>query len=94
MHDNEKGTCILINAAILGDRNMIKKEAKIIKYKDLTKEIQCMWNVKTNQQQQGNWNHLKIMHKTPEQHTGKARTQELHRTVILGMAHMLQKVLM
>jgi hypothetical protein len=27
---------------------VIKKEAeKIIKYTDLTKEIQCMWNVKT-----------------------------------------------
>jgi hypothetical protein len=30
-----------------GDRNVIKKEAeKILKYKDLTIEIQCMWNVK------------------------------------------------
>jgi len=25
--DNEKGTCILINVAISGDRNVIKKEA-------------------------------------------------------------------
>jgi hypothetical protein len=32
-----------------GDGNVIKKEAKKIpKYKDLTTEIQCMWNVKTN----------------------------------------------
>jgi hypothetical protein len=28
---------------------VIKKEAKkILKYKDLTREIQCMWNVRTN----------------------------------------------
>jgi hypothetical protein len=40
---------MLIDVAISGDRNVIKKEAKkILKYKDLTIEIQCMWNVKTN----------------------------------------------
>jgi hypothetical protein len=38
---------MLIDVAISGDRNVIKKEAeKILKYKDLTIEIQCMWNVK------------------------------------------------
>jgi len=43
IHDNEKGTCMLIDIAISGDRNMIKKEAeKILKYKDLTIEIQRM----------------------------------------------------
>jgi hypothetical protein len=48
MHDNEKGTCILTGVAISGDRNVIKQETKkILKYKDLTKEIQCMWNLKT-----------------------------------------------
>jgi len=46
--DNKKGTCMLIDVAISGDRNVIKKEAeKILKYKDLTIEIQRMWNVKT-----------------------------------------------
>jgi hypothetical protein len=39
---------MLIDAAISGDRYMIKKEAmKILMHKDLTIEIQCMWNVKT-----------------------------------------------
>jgi hypothetical protein len=39
---------MLIDVAIAGDRNVIKKEAdKILKYKDLTIEIQGMWNVKT-----------------------------------------------
>ena len=47
IRDNEKGTCMLIDVAISGDRNVIKKETnKILKYKDLTKEIQRMWNVK------------------------------------------------
>ena len=48
IRDNGKGTCTLIDVAISGDRNVIKKEAeKILKYKDLTTEIQRMWNVKT-----------------------------------------------
>jgi len=38
--DNEKGTCMLIDVAISGDKNVIKKEAeKILKYKDLAIEI-------------------------------------------------------
>ena len=48
IRDNEKGTCMLIDVAISGNRNAIKKEAeKILKYKDLTIEIQRTWNVKT-----------------------------------------------
>jgi hypothetical protein len=51
IRDNEKGKCMLIDAAILEDRNVIKKETEsILKYKDLTIEIQRMWNVKTNGQ--------------------------------------------
>jgi hypothetical protein len=38
---------MLIDDAIPGDRNVIKNKAeKILKYKDPTIEIQCMWNVK------------------------------------------------
>jgi hypothetical protein len=38
----------LIDVAIPGDRNVIQEEAeKILKYTDLTIEIQRMWNVKT-----------------------------------------------
>jgi hypothetical protein len=40
---------MLIDVAISGDRNFIKKKAeKILKYKDLTIEIQLVWNVKTS----------------------------------------------
>jgi hypothetical protein len=45
--DNEKGTWMLIDVAISGDRNVIKREAeKILKYKNLTIKIQLTWNVK------------------------------------------------
>ena len=38
---------MLIDVVILGDRNVIKKEAeKFLKYKDLMIEIQRMWKVK------------------------------------------------
>ena len=38
---------MLIDVAIPGDWNVIMKEAeKILKYKDLVKEIQHVWNVK------------------------------------------------
>ena len=47
IHDNEKGTCMLIDVTISGDRNVVKKEAeKILKYKDIKIEIQRMWHVK------------------------------------------------
>jgi len=37
---------MLIDVAISGDRNVIKKEAdKVLKHKDLTIEIQRMWEV-------------------------------------------------
>ena len=50
IRDNEAGTCMLIDVAISGDRNVIKNEAeKFLKYKDLTIEIQRMCVEKKNQ---------------------------------------------
>jgi len=40
IRDTKKGTCMLIDVAISGDRNVIKKAAeKTLKYKDITTEI-------------------------------------------------------
>jgi glycosylphosphatidylinositol transamidase (GPIT) subunit GPI8 len=48
IRDNEKITCMLIDVAISGHRNVIKKEAEaILKYEDLATAIERMWNVKT-----------------------------------------------
>ena len=49
IRDKGSGTCLLRDTAILRDRNVIKQEAEnILKYKDLTIEIQRMWDAKTN----------------------------------------------
>jgi hypothetical protein len=69
---------MLIDVAISGDRNVIKKEAeKILKYKDLTIEIQRMWKCKNKgdtSNNWGDWDHFKTIQKTREQHTRKSRS--------------------
>jgi hypothetical protein len=74
IRDNKEGTSILIDVAIPGDRYVIKKEAeKIVKYQDLLMEIQRMWNVKSDtNNNKGDWNHFKIAQTILEQHTRKA----------------------
>jgi hypothetical protein len=88
---------MLIDATISGARSVIKKGAeKILKYKDLAIEIQCMWNVKAR----GipviigttgtiSKSFRKYMSDIPGNHDVK----ELQKTAILGTAHILRKVL-
>jgi len=98
IRDNERGTCMLIDVAISGDRNVIKKEAKkILKYKDLIIEIQHMWNVNTKVIPviigvTGTIS--KSFRKYVSNIPGKHKVKELQKTVILGTAHILRKVLM
>ena len=76
---------------------MIKKEAeKVLKYKDLTIEIQRMWNVKTNVTpviigETGTTS--KSFRKYVSNIPGKQEVKELQKTGILGTAHILRKVL-
>ena len=89
---------MLIDVAISGDRNVIKKEAeKILKYKGLTLQIQRMWNVKTEVipviiGATGTISNSfrKYVNNIPGNHEVK----ELQKTAILGTAHVLRKVLM
>jgi hypothetical protein len=98
IRDNEKRTCMLIDIAIPGDRNLIKKEAEeILKYKDLTIERQRMWNTKTNvipviigTTETISKPFRKYLSNVPENHEIK----ELQKTAILGTAQILRKVLM
>ena len=98
IRDNEKGTCMLIDVAISGDRNVIKKIAeKILKRKDLTIEIQRMWNVKTKviPVTTGATGAIsKSLKKYVSNIPGKHEVKELQKTAILSTAHILQKVLM
>jgi hypothetical protein len=98
IRDNEKRTCMIIDVALPGDRNVIKKEAeKILKYKDLTTEIQRMWNVKTNVIPViigATGTISKSLRKYLSNVPGNHEVKELQKTAILGTEHMLRKVLM
>jgi hypothetical protein len=95
---NEKGTCMLKDVAISGDRNVIKKEAeKVLKYKDLTIEIQRKWNVKPKVISViigATGTISKSIRKYVSNIPGKHEVKELEKTAILGTAHILRKVLM
>jgi hypothetical protein len=98
IRDNEEGTCMLIDVAIPGDRNVIQKEAeKILKYKDLTIEIQRMWNIKTRMIPViigATGTISKTFRKYVSIITGKHEVRELQKKTILGTAHILRRVLM
>jgi len=89
---------MLIDVAISGDRNVIKKEAdKIIKYKDLTIEIQRMWNVKTKVIAViigATGTISKLFRKYVSNIPGKHEVKELQKTALLDTAHILREVLM
>jgi hypothetical protein len=98
IHDNAKGTCLLIDVASSGERNVLKKEAeKTLKYTDLTIEIQCMCNAKTNVIPVitgATGTISKSFRKYLSNISGNHEIKEVQKTAILGTAHVLRKVLM
>jgi hypothetical protein len=88
---------MLIDVAVLGDRNVIKKEAEnILKYpcNRNTAHVECKTKVTlVIRSNRGNRNHSKSFRKylssVPERHEVK----ELWETAILGTAHAFWKVL-
>jgi hypothetical protein len=87
---------MLIDVAISGDRNVVKKETeKILKYKDLTIEIQRMWNVKTRVipvDIGATGTISKSFRKYVSNIPGNHEVGELQKTAVLGTAHILRKV--
>jgi len=88
---------MLIDVSVSADKNVIKKEAeKILKYKDLTIEVQRIWNVKTKVIPVliGAIGTIsKSFRKYVSNIPGKHEVKELQKTAILDTAHILQKVL-
>jgi len=76
---------------------IIKEAEKILKYKDLTIEIQHVWNVKTKVIPViigATGTISKSFRKYVSNIPGKHEVKELQKAAILGTAHILRKVLM
>jgi hypothetical protein len=86
---------MLIDFAIPGDRNVIKKDAeKIVKYTDLVTGIQRMWNVKTRMipvKTGATVTISKSLGQYLSNIPGKHEIKELPKTAILCTAHILRK---
>ena len=79
------------------NNNHKNKKKKILKYKDLTLEIQRMWNVKTKVIPViigATGTISKSFRKYVSNVPGNHEVKELQKTAILGTAHILRKVLM
>jgi hypothetical protein len=80
IHDTEKGICMLIDVAILRDKNAIKKEAeKILKHTTLQQKISIIiWATGT-------------ISRSFSSIAGKHRIKELQKIAILGTANIFEK---
>jgi len=88
---------VLIDVAISGDKNVIKKEAeKILKYKGII-EIQRMWNVKTKVIPAitgATGTISKSFRQYLSNIPGQNEIKQLQKTAILGTEHTLRIALM
>jgi hypothetical protein len=88
---------MFIDVAVSGDRNVIKIEAeKVLKCKDLTIKIQRMWNVKRKVIPViigATGTISKSFRKYTSNIPGNHEFKELQKRTILGIAHILRKVL-
>jgi len=75
----------------------VNRRCNLRRFKDLTIEIQCMWNVKTKVIPVitgANGTISNSFRKYVRNITGRHEVKELQKTAILGTAHILRKVLM
>jgi len=79
------------------DKSDKKKAKKIVKCKDLSIEVECLWNVKTKVTPVitgATGTISKLYRKYLSNVLGKHEIKELQKTALLGTAHILWKVLM
>jgi hypothetical protein len=86
---------MLIDVAMSRDRNVIKKGAEtILKLKDLTIEIECVWNVQTTVISvtiRATRTTSNSFRKYVCTRPGNHEVKELQKTAILGTAHIFGK---
>ena len=95
--DFKEKTCLLINMSIPTDQNVPAKELdKLSKYKDLEKEIQRMWKLRTNTVPVI-VGALGMIKKGCQKHfdtiPGEPQLQEIQKIVLTSTAHILRKAL-
>jgi hypothetical protein len=89
--------CLLTDIAISGDRNvMIKKETEeSLKHKDLTTDVQYMWNVISDaSNNRVILNHLSIIQRILNEISGKRGFKKVQKTATLVTPCILGKVQM
>jgi hypothetical protein len=95
--NKEEKTCTLIVVAIPADRNVLRKEAeKKLKYKNLGRDTQRMWNLKCTIIPViiGTAGLVtRSLRKNLEAIPGKRWIDSLQQTAILGTSHIIRKVL-
>jgi len=95
--NKKEKTCTLIDVAIPADRNVVQKESeKKLKYKSLCIEIQRMWNLKCTIVKViigANVIVTRSLRKNLGTVPGKHSIDSLQYTAILGISHIIRKVL-
>jgi hypothetical protein len=87
VRENEKGTFMLVDVAILGekcDEEASREDSKIYRpYSRNTAHVKCEDKCDTSNNRD-NCNHLRIIQKIPEQRTGKARNRRTRENSEIG----------
>jgi hypothetical protein len=89
-------TCLLTDVAILSDKNVIQKEAeKKLKYKNLSVEVQRMWNMKYFCHTSNHWRHRDCKQKFTKISGNNTRTtfNRFPTKICQGTSHIIGKVL-